>query len=130
MLSAVVEEGSYQRAGYRLHISHSAIHRQIRLLESELATRILARKGKRGELTETGRILEDLSRRIRQDMTSVLQEIRDVNALRSGRIRIGTGTSMLTFFLPRVLEQFRSRFPGVTVQILTGTAEGVVTEIG
>lgn len=129
MLRAVIEEGSYQRAGYRLNISHSAIHRQIRLLESELAARILVRKGKRVELTETGKILEDLSRRIGQDITSVLQEIRDTNELRSGRIRIGTGTSMLTFFLPRVLEQFRSKFPGVTVQMMTGTAEEVVTEI-
>ena len=129
MLCAVIEEGSYQRAGYRLNISHSAIHRQIRLLEGELATRILVRKGKRVELTEAGRMLEDLSRRIRQDVTSVLQEVRDMAELRSGRIRIGTGTTMLTFFLPRVLEQFRSTFPGVTVQLMTGTAEEVMIEI-
>ena len=129
MLCAVIEEGSYQRAGYRLNISHSAIHRQIRLLESELATRILVRKGKRVELTEAGRKLEDLSRRLRQDVTSVLQEVRDMAELRSGRIRIGTGTTMLTFFLPGVLQQFRSNFPGVTVQLMTGTAEEVVIEI-
>jgi DNA-binding transcriptional LysR family regulator len=129
MLCAVIEEGSYQRAGYRLNISHSAIHRQIRLLEGELSTRILVRKGKRVELTEAGRMLENLSRRICQDVTSVLQEIRDMAELRSGRIRIGTGTSMLTFFLPGVLERFRSKFPGVTVQLMTGTAEEVVIEI-
>jgi DNA-binding transcriptional LysR family regulator len=129
MLCAVIEEGSYQRAGYRLNISHSAIHRQIHLLESELSTRILVRKGKRVELTESGRMLEDLSRRIRQDVTSVLQEVRDIAELRSGRIRIGTGTTMLTFFLPGVLEQFRSTFPGVTVQLMTGTAEEVMIEI-
>jgi DNA-binding transcriptional LysR family regulator len=129
MLCAVIAEGSYQRAGDHLNISHSAIHRQIRLLEGELSARILVRKGKRVELTETGRILEELARRVRQDTTSVLQEIRDRNELRAGRIRIGTGTSMLTFFLPPVLEQFRKKFPGITVQMMTGTAEEVVTEI-
>lgn len=129
MLSAVIEEGSYLRAGQRLHISHSAIHRQIRLLEDELATRILIRKGKRVELTESGKILEDLAARVHQDVASTLQHIRDTAELRSGLIRIGTGTTMLTFFLPGVLEIFRSRFPGVTVQLMTGTAEEVITEI-
>ena len=45
MLLAVVECGGYSKAGERLRISHSAIHRQIRLLEEELGERLVARVG-------------------------------------------------------------------------------------
>jgi len=43
MALAVAEVGSHSKAGERLHISYSAIHRQVRLLKYEIGDRLLAR---------------------------------------------------------------------------------------
>jgi DNA-binding transcriptional LysR family regulator len=129
MLVAVVDAGSYSKAGERLNVSHSAIHRQIRLLENEFSERILVRTGRRVKLTNTGEILLDLSRRLEQEVAAAERQICERAQLRSGRLRIGTGTTMLVFFLPRVLDLLRKEYPGVEVQVMTGTADNVLEGI-
>lgn len=129
MLLAVVDAGSYAKAGEDLHVSHSAIHRQVRLLEQEVGDRILVRSGRRVELTETGEILLQLGRRLRQEVTAAERQIKERNHLNSGHLRIGTGTMMLVFFLPPVLDQFRKEYPGIEVQVRTGTSDFVLEGI-
>src|SRR6266542_3323671 len=51
MFLAVAEEGSFTRAGERLHVSQSAVSRQIGLLERELGGRLFHRDGRRSSLT-------------------------------------------------------------------------------
>jgi molybdenum-dependent DNA-binding transcriptional regulator ModE len=92
MLLAVAEEGSYVQAGKRLNISHSAIHRQIRLLEEEVRERVMVRTGRNVEVTEAGKLLVSLARRVERDITHTSAEVRELSNLQSGTLRIGTGT--------------------------------------
>jgi LysR family cyn operon transcriptional activator len=129
MLLAVVDCGTYQKAGETLHVSHSAIHRQVRLLEYELQDRILVRAGKYVRLTEVGSRIVVLARRVQQEILEVRGQIGDANHLRTGLLRVGTGNSILNLFLPPVLERFRKEFPGVEVRIKTGTGDEVAHEV-
>ena len=45
MFRAVAEEGSFTGAAQRLHVSQSAVSRQVKLLEEELGTLLLHRTG-------------------------------------------------------------------------------------
>lgn len=129
MFLAVVECGSYLKAGERLNVSHSAVHRQIRMLEHELQDRLLARVGRHIKLTETGRIALSLARRIRQEISNAHRQISELNQLQSGHLRLGTGTSILASFLPPILDRFRKEFPNVEVHVITGTADQIIEEI-
>ncbi len=129
MLLAVIDSGSYAKAGEDLRVSHSAIHRQVRLLEHEVGDRILVRAGRRVELTETGEILLQLGRRLRLEVAAAERQIKERNQLSSGHLRIGTGTMMLVFFLPPVLDQFRKEYPGIEVQVRTGSFDFVLEGI-
>src|SRR5262245_48015888 len=51
MFRAVAEEGSFTRAAERLHVSQSAISRQVKLLEDELGGMLLHRGARRVALT-------------------------------------------------------------------------------
>ena len=129
MLLGVVESGGYMKAGEALHISHSAIHRQIRMLEEEVGERILARTGRHVHLTEAGHILAGLAERIRREMSGARQQIEDLSQLRSGHLRIGTGTTIVVLFLAPVLSRFCKQHPQVEVQTVNGTADYVVEEV-
>jgi DNA-binding transcriptional LysR family regulator len=129
MLLAVVDAGSYAKAGEDLRVSHSAIHRQVRLLEHEVGDRILVRSGRHVELTDTGEILLQLGRRLRLEVASAERQIKERTQLISGHLRIGTGTMMLVFFLPPVLDQFRKEYPGIEVQVRTGSSDFVLEGI-
>jgi len=126
MLLAVAEEGGYASAGLRLHVSHSAIHRQVRLLEEELNEKLVLRKGRSIRITEAGRVLVDLMRRVRQDISVSLRQIRELTDAEAGEIRVGTGTTILVFFLAKVLERFRERHPRVIVHLTTGTSDQIL----
>jgi LysR family transcriptional regulator, cyn operon transcriptional activator len=129
MLLAIAESGGYKQAGKSLHVSHSAIHRQIRLLEYELHERLLVRAGKYVQFTETGELLLQAARRIQQEISNVKAQVSSYNQLLSGSLHIGTGTAILTFFLPSVLHQFKKLYPGIEVQITTSHGDEVVHAI-
>jgi LysR family cyn operon transcriptional activator len=129
MFLAVVESGGYARAGERLHISHSAIHRQIKLLEEEIHDRILVRSGKRVELTETGRILVATARRVRQEVSDAYHQITEARELARGTVKIGTADAILFSFLLPILETYQNQFPRVEVYVKTSTAGDVFEQI-
>ena len=129
MLLAAAEHGSYSRAGEALHISHSAIHRQVRLLAEDVGDRLLVRVGRGVQLTETGRLLCELMRTIRREIRDTRRRIDDLQQLEDGDVRIGTGTSILYFLILDALRVLQDKHPRVRVHMMTGTAEQVVHKI-
>lgn len=126
MFLAVVEQGGYLQAGSQLHVSHSAIHRQIRLLEEELGEKVLVKRGKSVHPNESGELLIETARTVHQEIARLGKQIRDLRTLQSGQLRIGTGTTALTFFLPPVLERFHRQYPKIDIYIVTGTADNLI----
>ena len=57
MFKTVAELGGFTKAGAKLFVSHSAISRQIKLLEDELHSPLFARTARQVTLTEAGRVL-------------------------------------------------------------------------
>lgn len=129
MLQAVAEFGGYTRAAEHLNVSHSAVHRQIRLLEKEIQERILVRAGRHLDLTNAGTILCQLASHMRQEASEAILRIRDLTQLVHGELRLGTGGTILVSFLPQVLEIFHRRFPNVSIHIAVGTADDIAAEI-
>jgi DNA-binding transcriptional LysR family regulator len=129
LLNAVIASGGYSQAGKLLRISHSAIHRQIRMLEQELDCRLLERSGRLVKPTESGRLLADLTLRVQQEIADAQCQIDDLSNLRSGKLRIGTTSSILVSFLPAVLQRFSKKFPGVRLQLITGIADDLLEDV-
>jgi DNA-binding transcriptional LysR family regulator len=123
MFRAVAEEGSFTRAARRLHVSQSAVSRQLKLLEDELHG-LLLHRGKRGvRLTGSGELLLKAANRIHQDIQEVSSEIADARDLRRGLLRLGGGMTVCMYVLPRLLKKFRSLYRGVDLKVTSGTAE-------
>lgn len=129
MLVAVVERKGYLQAGEYMHLSHSAIHRKIRLLEEELGQKLLLRNGRNVQLTEAGKLLITFAAKVKQDVTVIEQRIRDIGELSGGELRIGAGTTTLSLFLPPVIEAFHIRYPQIRFKILTGTSDQIAQEL-
>ena len=68
ILRAIAESGSFTAAGARLHVSQSAISRQVLLLEEEFKEPLFIRFGRRIQITPTGETLLQLSHRVFADI--------------------------------------------------------------
>ena len=129
MFSTVARSGGFTRASEKLHVSHSAISRQIRLLEDELGSALFTRANKKVALTASGKTLLPYADAIFAQCTEALRRVTETSRGPAKRLTIGTGTTMVNIFLPSVLQQFKEQNPGIDILIKTGHTVNILEEI-
>jgi DNA-binding transcriptional LysR family regulator len=129
MFRAVVEERSFTRAGRRLHVSQSAISRQVKLLEEELGEVLLHRRGRRVTLTPAGDLFFGAASRITRDVQEVVAQISEARELRGGTVRLGGGMTVCLYIFPKLLKAFRRQHKQVDFRVVSGTSEQILDRI-
>ena len=129
MFAAVAENLSFTQASTQLHVSQSAISRQVRLLEEELGEQVFKRLNRRVYLTEAGETLLRYARRILVELRNAAMEISEIANLNRGRITIGAGMTACIYLLPPVLENFKSKYPNVEQVVVTGPTGMLLEQI-
>ncbi|HEX6084216.1 MAG TPA: LysR family transcriptional regulator [Thermoanaerobaculia bacterium] len=129
MFRAVAEAGSFTAAAQRLHVSQSAISRQLKLLEEELGTLLLERTGRGVNVTPEGHMLLITANRIWRDMQEVAAQIADTQKLQRGILSLGGGMTVCLHVLPKLLKKFRALYKNVDVRITTGTADQLLQSL-
>ena len=117
----ILEEGSLRRAAERLHISQSAITRQIQLLEHDLGGRVLERTSAGVHPTSGGHALAGKARDLLADYDSVMAEVRRLVRGEADRLRIGYVASAVQEYLGPALRVLRRTYPKLKVKMLDQT---------
>ena len=129
MLIATVENGGFRQAARKLFISHSAIHRQLRMLEDEVGGPLLVRSEGRLHPTEAGEVLIELGRSVSDQIKGAQRHIEELSTTERGRLRLGTGGTLLVFLLLPILRSFRSLHRAADVYVMSGNSEPILTEV-
>ena len=129
MFKMVAQAGGFTRASESLHVSHSAISRQIKLLEEEIGGPLFTRASKKVGLTAGGRALLPYAEAIFAQLVEAFQHVSEIARGPAKRLSIGTGTTMVTTFLPSVLQEFKATHPTVEVCIKTAHTSTVLEDI-
>ena len=115
---AVADAGSLTHAGDQLHLSQSAISRQIRGLEEQLSATLFHRHARGLLLTEQGELLYQATFEMNARLTHAAAQIRDSKDEVFGDLRVtttaGFGTSWLA---PRLSGLFRDH-PEISVNMI------------
>jgi LysR family transcriptional regulator, regulator for metE and metH len=119
LVQAIAGEGSVTRAGDRLHLTQSAVSRQLAELEDRLGLRLFARVKKKLVITPAGSHLLDASRHILDDLVRAERELK----LQGGPserwpLRLSTGCYTCYHWLPPVLREFERRHPRADLHIV------------
>lgn len=110
---AVAETGSIRQAATDLHVSASAISRQIQNLEHSFKLPLFERRPSGMYLTEEGRILELHMRRTMREMELARAKIDDIHGLVAGTIRYATIEGVARAWLFPAIADFQRDYPGV-----------------
>ncbi len=129
IVQAVAETGSFTGAGRKLHVSQSAISRQILLLEDELNESIFLRVGRRIRITPAGESLVQLSNRVFGDIKETITVIGESQQVLSGTLRLAGGMTVCMYVFPQLLQEYRRHHSGVEVKLITGTSQRLLQEI-
>ena len=115
---AVAEEGSIRRASERLHISPSAVDRQILKLEDHLGTPLFERRPDGMRLTDAGQLVLHHARTTLHDFARLRGDIDNLRGTVSGEVTIATLDSLTVHFLPEAVARFISVHPAVQTRVI------------
>ena len=116
-LKAVAEDGSIRRAAERLHISPSAVDRQILKLEAQFGTPLFERHADGMRPTDAGRLALRHTQETLQDFARLRGDIERLRGIVSGEVTIATLDSLTVQFLPGAVARFISDHPAVQVRV-------------
>jgi DNA-binding transcriptional LysR family regulator len=123
IIRAIADTGSFTAAGEKLHVSQSAISRQILLLEDELGEPVFHRIGRRIRITPAGESLLQLSHRVFQDLQETVSGISDKRESLSGTMRLVGGMTVCLYVFPALLAEVRKAHPNLDLKVTVGSAE-------
>ncbi|MAA76286.1 MAG: LysR family transcriptional regulator [Salinisphaeraceae bacterium] len=112
---AVVEQGSFRNAALTLHMSQPPLTRQIHLLEESLETRLLTRGPAGTEPTSAGLMFYEEARNLLALARKAAERVRLAGQGQMGRLDVGIFGSAVLGPVPRVVREFRERYPDVEI---------------
>ena len=114
---AVADKGSLTHAGEVLHLSQSAVSRQIRSLEESLAVTLFHRHARGLILTEQGELLFDATKSMAKQLDATAARIRDSEDEVFGELRVTTTTGFGTLWLAPRLPALFKKYPGLKIDL-------------
>ena len=115
---AVADAGSLTHAGDVLHLSQSAVSRQIRALEESLNTTLFHRHARGLILTEQGELLFDATSAMTRRLDTAEARIRDSEEEVFGELRVTTTTGFGSLWLAPRLPALYEKYPELKIDLM------------
>ncbi|WP_085805917.1 LysR family transcriptional regulator [Roseovarius albus] len=115
---AVADVGSLTHAGDQLHLSQSAVSRQIRALEEALDSTLFHRHARGLILTEQGELLFEATKDMMKRLDTATARIHDSEEEIFGEIRVTTTNAFGTLWLAPRLPQLYEKYPDLKIDLM------------
>lgn len=115
---AVADAGSLTHAGDTLHLSQSAVSRQVRALEESLNTTLFHRHARGLILTEQGELLFDATQAMNKRLDAASARIRDSEEEVFGDLRVTTTLGFGSLWLAPRLPALYEDFPDLKIDLM------------
>jgi DNA-binding transcriptional LysR family regulator len=115
---AAASAGSFTHAGEALHLSQSAVSRQVSALEYDLKTTLFHRHARGLLLTEQGETLFRTVQEVLAKLEGARLKLSDARDKPHGELRVTANTGFGASWLAPRLAEFRELFPDITVTVI------------
>lgn len=119
----VVREESITKASEVLHITQPTLSRQLSQMEEEVGVKLFERGPRKITLTNEGILLRRRAEEILQLVDKTQKELIEQDEQVEGKVSIGCGEIASVQLLPKLFKEFRERYPRVSFDIFTATAD-------
>jgi DNA-binding transcriptional LysR family regulator len=126
---AVAKHRSFTKAAETLFMTQPAVTFQVKQLEEQFNTRLFERGHGQISLTDAGRTVFEYAERILGLSAELDARMKDLTGQMTGVLMIGASMTIADYLLPRVLGEFKARFPGVVPRLLVANSETVQSQV-
>ena len=127
-LEAAREE-NMSKAAERMHISQSALSKQLKGLEEELGKKLFVRHSFSIELTEEGMLLRKRAEDLLSMADKITAEVASMDDIIGGNIYFGCAESYQLRHLAALIKRFKKQYPGFHYHITSGDTEQVTEKL-
>lgn len=124
---AAAEAGSFTHAAETLHLSQSAISRQVSALEQDIGVPLFHRHARGLIMTEQGELLYRTAHDVLLKLEAVRVRLSETTDTPSGKLRVTTTVGLGSGWLTDRMPEFTELYPDIEVQLLFDNEELDVT---
>lgn len=121
--------GSIRQAARQLHLSSSALNRQLLALEAQLGFPLFERLHSGLLLTPAGEALARHAIHVMQDEQRMNAELMALQGLQAGHVDVSTVEALTHSFLPSVIDKMTERHPRVTFRVGIGGSQFAASRV-
>ncbi|CAB5525441.1 HTH-type transcriptional regulator gltC [Pseudomonas putida] len=121
----VVHRGGFTQAAQTLHISQSAVSKQVAQLEQALGQPLLERQGSQLHLTAAGRIVLARGEALLRQRQELQNELDDLSQMARGELRLGLPLLGSDALFAGLFAEYRRRHPNISIQLIEGGSRTV-----
>lgn len=126
---ALAEAQNFHRAAARLNMSQPPLTVAIRRLEDELGAKLFDRNSRGVTLTAAGAAALDLARQSLSSAERFRDAVKEGRAGDRGLLRVGYVGSATFEILPRLIPEFRRRYPNVDLELRESTSVDIARRL-
>lgn len=127
---AVAEEGSFTKAANKLQSSNQLVSKYVSQLEQQLGGRLFNRTTRKVHLTEIGEQCFIQAKQIIESFTHMQESFGALQGSVNGHLKISAPVSFATLHLTHLLQEFKLRYPEVTIDLQLNDRKIDVVEEG
>ncbi|RJF95551.1 LysR family transcriptional regulator [Noviherbaspirillum saxi] len=120
---AVANSLSFSQAAQQMHLSQSALSTLISRLEDAFGTRLFDRTTRSVALTAAGEVLASHADQLLSDLERTVTAVRDVTALRRGRVALAALPSLAARVIPPLFRSFSEKYPDIQLSLIDTLSE-------
>ena len=125
----VVEWRSFSKAAEAVHLSQPTVSNHIKDLEAHFGCPLIDRLSKEAAPTGAGRLLYGYALRLLALRDETEAALAQYQGKTSGRLVLGASTIPGVYLLPRLVGQFKKRFPEVTLSLAIADTEQILAGV-
>lgn len=126
---AAAEQKSFRKAAEAIHISQPAFSRRIDKLETSLGVRLIDRNTRNFQLTQVGQNFANKAKSLLDGLDESLLSIDAIAGAKVGQVTIACVPSVVYYYLPRVLKDYRAKFPNIRIRVDDASANDVLKAV-
>ena len=123
---AVAESGGFSTAAKILGLTQPAVTLQVQALEQSYNTKLFKRRGRKTEITASGKLLLNLSKRIFSLEDEAHTLLSSLGSLEVGLLKIVATSSLRSL---SILSAFQAQYPGIDFSFTTVSTETIDEEV-
>lgn len=125
----VARRGSIRRAAEYLHVTASAVDRQILMLEERVGTPLFERLPRGVRLTAAGELMLRSVQHLTKAFDNTVSEMEALRGLRQGHVTVCGLQFLGESILPKFIRETRALHPGISISALVGTTEEILRDV-